>query len=93
MYAAVRVSLPGARDPAGMLNIALPLESVVPTEVYPPPDNTTDPVGVGFPLPPLSETVTVIGWAVVMLDDEGVTVTTGVVFETVTVTADVVTGL
>jgi hypothetical protein len=38
-----------------------------------------EPVGVGLPLPPLTPTVTVRGCAVVMLDDDGVTVTVGVI--------------
>jgi hypothetical protein len=35
-------------------------------------------VGVGLPLPPLTATVTESAWAVVMLDEDGVTVTIGV---------------
>lgn len=37
------------------------------------------PVAVGYPLPPLTAIVTVNGCAVVMLADDGVTVTVGVV--------------
>ena len=44
-----------------------------------------DPVGAGVPL---RATETVSGWAVVMLDADGVTVTVGVVAGWVTVTAD-----
>jgi hypothetical protein len=62
-----------------MLIVALPLARVVATEVYPPPDSVTDPVGVGLPVPPLTATVTVRDCAVVMLDAVGVTVTVGVV--------------
>jgi hypothetical protein len=62
-----------------MLIVALPLLKVIAAEVYPPPVNVTDPVGVGLPLPPFTETVTVRGCAVVMLDVDGVTVTVGVV--------------
>jgi hypothetical protein len=39
----------------------------------------TVPVAVGYPLPPLTAIVTVNGCAVVMLADDGVTVTVGVV--------------
>jgi hypothetical protein len=45
-------------------------------------------VGVGLPVPPLTATVTVRVCAVVMLDEPGVTVTKGVVFACVTVTAE-----
>jgi hypothetical protein len=45
----------------------------------------TEPVAVGLPLPPLTATVTVNPWTVVMLDGEGVTVTDGVALVTVTV--------
>jgi hypothetical protein len=62
-----------------MLMEAPPLVSVVAGEVYPPPVRITEPVGVGLPVPPFTETVTVSGCAVVMLDAEGVTVTVGVV--------------
>jgi hypothetical protein len=47
----------------------------------------TEPVGVGLPLMPLTPMVTVSDCAVVMLDEPGVTVTVGVVFDgVVTVT-------
>jgi hypothetical protein len=62
-----------------MLIVALPLLRVIAAEVYPPPVRVTVPVGVGLPVPPLTETVTVSGWAVVMLDAVGVSVTVGVV--------------
>jgi hypothetical protein len=42
-------------------------------------------VVVGVPLPPLTATVTVVPCNVVMLDGDGVTVTVGVTFVTVTV--------
>jgi hypothetical protein len=45
----------------------------------------TEPVGVGLPVPPVTATVTVRACAVVMLVEEGVTVTVGVIFDTVTV--------
>jgi hypothetical protein len=38
-----------------------------------------EPVGVGLLPPPLTRTVTVVGWVVVMLDGEGDTVTVGAV--------------
>jgi hypothetical protein len=38
----------------------------------------TEPVGVGFPLPPLTTTVTDRACVVVMLDEDGVTPTVGV---------------
>ena len=44
----------------------------------------TLPVEVGVPVPPLTATVTETAWVVVMLDVEGVTVTAGVAFDTVT---------
>ena len=64
--------------------LALPFVSAVALEVKPPPERVTVPVGDGVPL---RVTVTVSDWTVVMLIDEGVTVTVGVVFagtETVT---------
>jgi hypothetical protein len=46
-----------------------------------------EPVGVGLPVPPLTAIATVNACPVVMLDEDGVTVTVGVVFaEAVTVT-------
>jgi hypothetical protein len=42
--------------------------------------SATEPVGVGFPAPLLTATVTVRVWAVVMLDADGVTFTVGVIF-------------
>ena len=65
--------------------MALPLARVVAAEVYPPPVNVTVPFGVGLPVPPFTVIVTINACAVVMLDVDGVTVTAGVVFETVTV--------
>jgi hypothetical protein len=84
----VSVSVPVASEPAGMLIVALPLVKVVDDEVYPPPLNVTDPVGVGFPLPPLTTTVTVRACVDMMLEADGVTVTVGLVFAWVTVTAE-----
>jgi len=71
------VSVPAARDPAGILIVALPLVNVATAEVYPPPESVTEPVGVGVPPTPI---VTDRDCNVVMLDGEGVTVTVGVVF-------------
>jgi hypothetical protein len=56
---------------------ALPPLKVAADEVYPPPLTVTEPVGV--PLLPDTETVTVSAWAVVILEEEGVTNTVGVV--------------
>jgi hypothetical protein len=42
--------------------------------------SVTEPVGVGFPGPPTTTAVTVTDCAVVILDEDGVTVTVGVVF-------------
>ena len=70
-----------------MMTVALPLLRIIAAEVYPPPMSVTEPVGVGLPLPPLTATVTVKACAVVMLDEDGVTDTVGVVTACVTVTA------
>ena len=80
------MSVPAVSELAGMLIVALPLLKVIAAEVYPPLLNVTDPVGVGLPLPPFTETVTVSGCAVVMLEADGVTVTVGVDLAWVTVT-------
>ena len=69
---------------AGMLIVALQPLSAVAVEMYVPPLSVTLPVGVGLPLPPLTVTVTESLCAVVMLVEAGVTVTVGVIFETVT---------
>jgi hypothetical protein len=45
---------------------------------------TTVPVGVGEPAPPLTVTFNVNVCVVLMLDEDGVTVTAGVALETVT---------
>jgi len=68
--------------------LAEPLLRAMALEAYPPPDTTTDPVGVGFPVPPLTTMVRVSDWEVVMLAAEGVTATVGVIFDGV-VTATV----
>jgi hypothetical protein len=71
-----------------MLMVVVPLVSVVTTEVKPPPVSATVPVGVGLPPPPLTTTATERLWAVVMLNEDGVTVTAGVIFAgVVTVTS------
>jgi hypothetical protein len=62
-----------------MLIVAPPPLSVVAAEVYPPPVRATEPVGVGFPLPPLTTRVTERPCVVVMLVADGVTVTVGVI--------------
>lgn len=69
--------------------VTTPLLRVAAKDVVGPMPSATEPVGVGFPLPPLTETVTVNACAVVMLDEEGVTVTTGVMAATVSMTVAV----
>ena len=75
----VSVSGPTVSDPPRILMVALPLTSVVGAEVYPPPVSVTVPVGVGFPVPPLTVISTLKACAVVMLDKDGLTVTLGVI--------------
>ena len=77
---AVSVSVPALSAPAEMLIVALPLLRVAAADVYPPPDRTTEPVGVGLPV---TVTVTMVAWVVVMLDGDGLTVTVGVAVDTV----------
>jgi hypothetical protein len=84
VYSAVSVSEPTASEPAGMFMVAVPPLSVAAPELYPPPVMVTLPVAAGVPVPPLTPTVTESAWGVVMLDNEGVTVTVGVVLDTVT---------
>jgi hypothetical protein len=67
-----------ASDPAGILIVATPLLRVVDSEVYVPLVSITEPVVVGLPLPPLTATAMVRAWVVVMLVEDGVTVTVGV---------------
>jgi hypothetical protein len=67
-----------------MTIVAPPLVSIVAADVYPPPVSVTEPVAVGAPIPPFTATVTVVPCTVVMLDGDGVTVTVGVTFVTVT---------
>lgn len=86
VYVANSPTLPGPSDSAGMLIVALPALSSVAADVYPPPVRTTDPVGVGLPLAAETVIVTPSACVVVMLEVEGVTVTTGVVGAFVTVT-------
>jgi hypothetical protein len=64
--------------------VATPATSVAADDVYPPPLIVTVPVAVGAPPPPFTATVTVNPCTVVMLEDEGVTVTAGDALETVT---------
>ena len=77
--------VPSASDPAGIVIVAVPVLSVAAAELYPPRVTVTVPVGAGVPL---TMTVTVSACVVVMLDEDGVTVTEGVDFVTVTL-ADV----
>jgi hypothetical protein len=76
--------VPTASEPAGIVIVAPPPLSVAAGEVYPPLEIVTDPVGVAAPVPPITTTVTVILWVVVMLEADGVTVIAGVAFDTVT---------
>jgi hypothetical protein len=62
-----------------MLIVALPLDSAAADEANPPPESVTEPVGVTFPVVPLTVIVTVRACAVVVLVADGVTVTVGVV--------------
>jgi hypothetical protein len=71
------MSVPVASDPAGTSIVALLLVSVVAADVYVPLVRIIEPVGVGFPLPPLTATVTDTASAVVTLDEDGVTTTVG----------------
>jgi hypothetical protein len=75
----VSVLLPVTSDPAGMLIRTEPPFRVVAAELYGPAVSVTVPVG-GLPLPPLTTTVTESGCAVVILEEDGVTVIVGVVF-------------
>jgi hypothetical protein len=80
--------VPTGREPAGTLIVTLPLLSAVAAEVKLPLFRTTVPLGVGLPVPPFTATVTVNACAVVMLVADRVTVSTGVIFTCVTVTAE-----
>jgi hypothetical protein len=73
------VSFPVPSTPAGIVIVAVPPASTVAADSYPPPVTVTVPVGIAFPLPPLTTAVTVKGCVVVMLVAEGVTVTAGVI--------------
>ena len=64
-----------------MLIVAVPAPRVTAAELYPPPVKDTVPVGTGVPLTAI---VTVSAWVVVMLEEEGVTVTVGAALATVT---------
>jgi hypothetical protein len=61
--------------------LTLPLLSAVVAEEYPPLVTTTDPLGVGFPAPPLTATTTESDWSLLRVVDEGVTVIAGVILE------------
>jgi hypothetical protein len=64
-----------------MLTVTDPALSVAAAEEYPPLDKVIVPVGVGVPL---TATVTVNAWVVVMLVEDGLTSTLGVALTTVT---------
>jgi hypothetical protein len=72
-YAAVSVSLPVASEPAGIDVVAVPAASETAEEVYEPLVNVTVPVGMGCPLAPATEVVTVAAALDRMLDADGVT--------------------
>ena len=72
---ATTLSVPAASEPAGTPIVALPPDNGTGSEPYLPIISHIDPVGAGLPLPPLTATVTINGCAVLMLDEEGVTVT------------------
>ena len=75
------MSGPAASDPAGTVKLALPvLLRVTVCATIPPPESVTVPVAtvVADPLP-ATATATVSACAVVMLDEDGVTVNVGVV--------------
>jgi hypothetical protein len=61
-----------------MLIVALPLLRVAAAEVKLPLVSVAEPVGVGLPVPPLTEIATVNACAVVILDEDGVNATVGV---------------
>lgn len=84
MYVAVKLSEPAANEPAGIVIVADPATSAAGDDVYPPPEIVTAPVAVDAPLPPVTAIVTLNPCAVVMLEDEGVTITAGVALVTVT---------
>jgi hypothetical protein len=77
----VRMSDPVANDPAGTVNVALPLPRTVAVDAKVPLVSLTEPVGVGLLLPPLTATITVSACEVVMLDEDTVTVTLGVIVD------------
>lgn len=76
----VRIAVPDASEPAGMLIVAAPLLRTIAEEVYAPLESFTDPVKVGFPDPPLTITATESGCAVVIEAEAGVTAIVGVIF-------------
>ena len=78
------MSLPAVSDPAGILIVALPLASVVAVDVKAPLVSVTAPVGIGFPVPPFTATVTESVCVVEMLEEAGVTVAVGRIVVTVT---------
>ena len=76
--------MPLFKAPAGIVTVEAPALSVAAAEVKPPPVTTTVPVGTGEPAPPLTPTVKVSVWVVLMVDEDGVTVTDGMALATVT---------
>ena len=64
--------LPALSVPAGTLNVASPLERVC-WLLHVPMLRVADPVGMGWPLVPLTATVTLTVWALVTFVKLGVT--------------------
>ena len=83
-YATLSVLLPFASEPAGTLMEAAPDASATAEEVYAPLVRVTVPVAAGAPVPPLTVTATVTDWLGVIWAADGVAVTVGVIFATVT---------
>ncbi len=71
-YCAVTVLLPALSQRVGTENVAIPLERVC-CPLHTPAFRVTDPVGVGWPLAPLTATLTVTVWALVTVVALGVT--------------------
>jgi hypothetical protein len=61
-----------------MMMVTVPAVNGVGAALKLPLVSVTDPVGVGALAPPLTVTVTDSGWAVVMLESAGVTITVGI---------------
>jgi len=69
--------VPNVSVPAETVIVALPLLKAVDGEVNVPDESVTEPVGMGFPPPPLTATVALNPCVVLMDSGEGVTVTVG----------------